>query len=298
MAHVRVLTQFDRHQHWEIAYQDMLDKIRVGERGPLAIDLGSVTFIPAEGVLALVNIARLWHRHSGEATVLERVQRPVLQYLERMDAFAHDMACLMAADPLPAHGCWERSAASTNLLELQSIASAEADNARDVSRAVTRARSILATWLGDDTLRVGRLCTMLSELASNIVHSDDQGFAIIQRYTGTASPFPGSSISIAIADLGIGIEASLRCRGTAGHTKLLRTGSDYILHALQLGVSSRDTIAGTGLYQIKQQILKASGALVIRSQKSEVTLDGDTPRVRDDLACVPGTQIALTIRAL
>lgn len=298
MAHVGILTQFDGHQHWEIAYQDVLDKIRAGESDPLVIDLGAVTFIPAEGVLALVNIARLWHRHSGEATVLERVQRPVLQYLERMDAFAHDTACLMVADPLPAHGCWERSAASTNILELQPIASAEADNARDVSRAVTRAQSILATWLGDDTLRVGRLCTMLSELASNIVHSDDQGFAIIQRYNDTASPFPGSTISIAIADLGIGIEVSLRRRVTAGHTKVLRTGSDYILHALQLGVSSRDTIAGTGLYQIKQQILKASGTLVIRSRQSEVTLDGGTLRVRDDLACVPGTQVALTIRAL
>ena len=155
MAHLLVLTQFDQCQYWETAYQDVLDKIQAGACGSLAINLSPVTFIPAEGVLALVNIARLWHRHSGEATVLERVQRPMLQYLERMDAFAHDTACLVAAEPLPAHRCWERSAASTNLLELQPIASAEADNARDVSRAVTRARSILVTWLGGDILRVG-----------------------------------------------------------------------------------------------------------------------------------------------
>ncbi len=298
MARLLVLAQFDRRQHWEMAYEAVLDKIRAGESGSLVIDLGSVTFIPAEGVLALVNIARLWHRHSKEATVLKWVQRQVLLYLERMDAFVHDTAYLMAADTLPTHECWERSAASTNLLELQPIASAEADNARDVSRAVTRAQSILATWLDGDTLRVGRLCTMLSELASNIVHSDDQGFAIIQRYTGTASPFSGSTISIAIADLGIGIEASLRHRGTAGRTKVLGTGSDYILHALQLGVSSREMIAGTGLYQIKQQIQEASGTLVIRSQRSEVALDGSTHRVRDDLACVPGTQVSLTICVL
>lgn len=298
MTHLRILTQFDRPQYWEIAYQAILDKMRAAESGPLKIDLGTITFIPAEGVLALVNIARLWHRYSGEATLLQRVQRPVLQYLERMDVFSHDTARLVAADPLPACECWERSPASINLLELQPIASAEAENARDVSRAVTRAQSILASWLGDDALRVGRFCTMLSELASNIVHSDDQGFAIIQRYTGAASPFPSSMISIAIADLGIGIEASLRRHGIHGHVGELRTGSDYILHALKLGVSSRDTVAGNGLFQIKQQILEASGTLVIRSQGSEITLEGGILRVRDDLACIPGTQVTLAIRSL
>src|SRR5258708_19491678 len=112
-----------------------------------------------------------------------------------MDSVCRSLGWLVGADPLPSHECWERSAASTNLLELQPIASAETDNARDVSRAVTRAQSILTTWLGGDTLRVGRLCTMLSELASNIVHSDDQGFAIIQRYTGTSSLSPASLFS-------------------------------------------------------------------------------------------------------
>ncbi len=298
MARLLVLTQFDRHQHWEMAYQAVLYKIEIGESGSLTIDLGYIRFIPAEGVLALVNIARLWHRHSGEATVLQQVQQPVLQYLERMDAFVHDEAWLVAADTLPTHECWERSAESTRLLELQPIASAEADNARDVIRAVTRARSILLTWLSNDDLHVGRLCTMLSELASNIVHSDDQGFAIIQRYTDTALPIPGSTITIAIADLGIGIEASLRSRGMDGRTGTLRTGSDYILHSLQLGVSSRHTIAGNGLYQIKQQILEASGILIIRSQRSMVIIEGGTHRVQDDLVFVPGTQVSLAIRSV
>ncbi len=298
MASILVLAQFDRHQHWELAYQTVLDKIQAGESGFLEIDLGSTTFIPAEGVLALVNIARLWHRHSGEGTLLRRVQRSVLQYLERMDAFAHESAWLIAADHLPSRECWERAVASTNLLELQPVASVEAENARDVFRTVTRAQSILTAWLGDDALRVGRLCVMLSELASNIVHSNDRGFAIIQRYTSTSSLLPGSIISVAIADLGIGIEASLKCYSRHGHAGKLQTGSDYILHALKLGVSSRDTVAGTGLYQIKQQILEASGTLVIRSQGSEVTLKDGIIRVRDDLTRVPGTQVALAIRSL
>ncbi len=282
MAYLIVPTPFDQHQHWEITYQTILDKIRSDERGPLAIDLGLVTFLPAEGVLVLVNIARLWYRHSGEITLLEQVQRPVLQYLERMDAFSYNIK-LVAADPLPASQCWERSITSTNLLELQSIASVEANNAHDVSRTVTRARSILATWLRGDTLRMGRLCTMLAELASNIVHSNDQGFAIIQRYTGTRSSFSGSTVIIAIADLGIGIEASLRCHSKKVCTDELHRGSDYILHALKLGISSRNTVAGIGLFQIQQQILDASGTLAIRSQHSQVVIDNGTLYVQDNL---------------
>src|SRR5258708_17367592 len=115
MASLEVPVEFDRRQHWEMAYQAVIDKIQVGESGSLEIDLGSTAFIPAEGVLALVNIARLWHRHSGEVTLLQRVQRPVLQYLERMDTFVHAAACLVVADPFPSPESRERTAGSTHL---------------------------------------------------------------------------------------------------------------------------------------------------------------------------------------
>ena len=297
MACVLELAQFDQRQHWEMAYQDLFDRIQAGERGSLTIDLRSIRFIPAEGVLVLVNIGRLWHRHSGQATMLRQVQQRVLQYLERMNVFICNETRLIAAESLQPHETWERAEASTRLLELQSIASAESDNARDVIRAVTRAQSILVTWLGNDDLRVGRWCTMLSELASNIVHSDDKGFAIIQRYTDKTLPPYGSIIIIAIADLGIGIETSLRRRGTGENEGTPQTGSDYILHSLQLGVSSRGTIAGTGLYQIKQQILEASDTLLIRSQRSMVTIKDNTHHVQDNLVFVPGTQVVLEIRS-
>src|SRR5258707_7041056 len=119
MASLEVPAQFDRRQHWEMAYQAVIDKIQVGESGSLEIDLGSTAFIPAEGVLALVNIARLWHRHSGEVTLLQRVQRPVLQYLERMDTFVHAAAWLVVADSFPSPGCCARSATRTHLLGSQ-----------------------------------------------------------------------------------------------------------------------------------------------------------------------------------
>ncbi len=78
---------------------------------------------------------------------------------------------------------------------------------------------------------------MLSEIGQNIVHSEDQGFAIIQRYK---KPYSHdiervSEISIGIADLGIGIEESL-CRRTPTLTGSLHTGqiSSYMLSSRAL----------------------------------------------------------------
>jgi len=47
---------------------------------------------------------------------------------------------------------------------------------------------------------------MLGEIAENIKHSQDRGFAIIQRYNGRGRSGNTSEVVIAVSDLGIGIE--------------------------------------------------------------------------------------------
>lgn len=292
------LSRLDILTHQEDLYKAVAGALSAGSSGPLMLNMHHLSFIPAEGVLALVSVARLWHRETGERTILRNLQVQVHQYLERVDLFTRCADWITAEDELDRGLCWERSMESSNLSELLPIESADQLNPWDVVLATARAKKILLTWIEQDEAAVNRLAVMLSELASNIVHSEDQGFVIMQRYSAGSPARPGSRVTIAIADLGIGIEASLRRRLHPQAIVRLRDGADYILHALELGVTSRQDVAGTGLFQIRQWIEEWSGTLTIRSQRSRVTIVPGTcpPRVENNLALLPGTKVSLTVR--
>lgn len=52
----------------------------IGE--PLYLDGSGVTFLEADGVLALLNCARLWHRWTGMPCILTSLRLPIHQYLQ------------------------------------------------------------------------------------------------------------------------------------------------------------------------------------------------------------------------
>ena len=63
------------------------------------------------------------------------------------------------------------------------MASADAaQNSLDVTTALARAQRILRTWFGVDQGAIGPIATILAETASNVTHSDDRGFAVIQHH--------------------------------------------------------------------------------------------------------------------
>lgn len=298
LSYLHTLARLDTPAQHDGLYTSVVGALTTGHQGALILDLRDLAFIPADGILALVGVARLWHRETGGVTRLRHMQLAVHQYLERMDLFTRCGDWIMAEEGLDSTLCWERSIESANLSELLPIASAEMHNPSDVARAVTRAKKILLTWVEWDESAINRLCVMLSELASNIVHSRDQGFAIMQRYALGHPTHPGSRVTLAVADLGIGIEASLRQRLRALPITRLHTGADFILHALELGVTSREDVAGTGLYQIHQWVQEWAGTLVIRSWRSRVTIGAGmvSPQVQNGLALLPGTQVTITVR--
>jgi hypothetical protein len=268
---------------------------------PLVVDLGSVPFVPVDGLVALACSARLWHRWTEQKLVLRHIQPQVHRYFERMNLFSQCGTWIHQDRQLDELELFERKPDSERLLELTPIACDEEQNADDVQMAVDRIHRILTNLVYRDALSVGQLCTMLSEIAQNVVHSLDLGFAIVQRYRENASPSAsmGHRVIINVADLGVGIEGSLggsQSGLTAAVRAQLTSGSDYILKALELGITSRRTAGGMGLHQVRSIVNDWEGTLVIRSRCSLVQIARDTITCRDNLVEVPGTQVTISVR--
>lgn len=281
----------------EAFYEDLSVAIAWGYKR-LVVDLAQVSFVRPDGVIALVTAARLWHTWTGHRIVLINMQQRVHCYLERIDLFGSCAAWLMQDHELSTTEQWDRNPESASLLELLPIAGDEERNARDVGSAVGRAGQILRRWFDAHDNAIRRVMTLISEISSNVTHSLDHGFAVMQRYRdGTRM---GSIVVIAIADLGIGIKASLNSKpqGLILHnTRTPLAGSEFILHALDLGVTSRAEIGGLGLPRVKTIVEDCQGSLRIRSFSSEVLFIGHEMQARDNLVEIPGTQVIIEVRS-
>jgi hypothetical protein len=295
------LTKLNHRDDYEDLYAQITAMRRRSTDKPLVVDLTPIQFVPVDGLVALACSARLWHRWTGEKLVLRQIQPQVHRYLERMDLFSRCGAWIDQDNQLHNLELFERKPDSERLLELTRIVSDEEQNANDVRAAVERIRHILTNLVLRDALSVGQLCTMFSEIAQNVVHSLDLGFAIVQRYRGNTNPSFGLGyrVIINVSDLGIGIEGSLggsdSCLMRAVRSQLT-SGSDYILKALELGVTSRRTAGGMGLHQVHNIVNEWEGTLSIRSSRSLVQIAQNTISCRDDLVEVPGTQVTISVR--
>jgi hypothetical protein len=266
---------------------------------PLRLNLAHVSFVRVDGLLALVNVARLWNQRTHQRTTLCGMRPKVHQYLERMDLFRTCSPWIVQDQELPETERYDRLPESYRLLEIIRIDGEEQQNAKDVANAVRRAQHILTSWIGQDTYAIGQLGTILAEITSNVVHSLDHGYAVIQRYRDNDNPFFGSHIWISIADLGIGIEGSLQryqSRLDPSVRRQLRRGSDYLIQALEMGVTTRETAGGTGLHWVRSIVTDWRGTFTIRSHRSIVSFTEDTVIRRDDLTEIPGTQVTISVR--
>lgn len=281
----------------EALYQQ-LHALRDEGCSDLEIDLSFTSFLRPDGILAIVNAARLWHRWTQSRLLLTNLQSDVHKYLERIDLFTVCSKWLITTEVIQEEDRYARSTASRTLLEIMPIGSIMPQLSNDIHRAYDRADAILRSWFPGRDIAIERLCKMLLEIAENIGHSRDHGFVLIQRYDGRIRPHPGSEIVIAVADLGIGIEQSLTSRAVHPPVKVGRAaqGSDYISYALLQGVSSRSEVAGLGLWRVQQIVKDWHGELVIRSTGSMVHVTDNSCITEDELAPVPGTQVTITVR--
>lgn len=296
-----LLTKLNHPDDYEDLYAQATGLRSQIPSGPLALDLSLASFVPVEGLVALACCARLWHQWTGQKIMLQRIQPKVHRYFERMDIFTRCNAWIDQDRLLDELDRFDRKPDSERLLELTPIASDEDQNAEDVQTAVHRIRHILTNLVQRDMHSVGQLCTMLSEIGQNVVHSSDLGLAIVQRYRENANAVAGMGyrVIISVTDLGIGIEGSLGSSQSQLTDRIraqLTSGSDYILKALELGVTSRRSAGGMGLHQVQKIVHEWDGTLTIRSRRSSVQIAGDAITRRDDLVEVPGTQVTISVR--
>lgn len=249
---------------------------------PLIIDLRSTWFIYPEGALALICAARLWHQHTGQKTILY-MKDDVHSYLDRIDLFT-TCETYFERPASPAEP-FARTR-SRNLLEVIEFSKDVDNNAAQIPDAIERAFRIL--YYDFDRDRTNAIGTLFSEIAANIPHSRDNGYAIVQRYPKT------NTVHMGIADLGVGFQENLM------HHRQCTTftrGSEFIKHILlKGGITSRDGDGGMGLYTVNQIVQNGEGVLTIRSGSSIVQLyQNDDLIFFDDLPFIPGVQVFLSV---
>ena len=270
----------------------------------LTLNLGDVSFIRPAGIVALISIARLWHRQHAGYILISEIQPAVYAYLERMNLFAEFGNVIKFPKHFVPAETYSRSDKSKSLLEILMLPYGELENAHSTGSAIARIEQILQVQYGPHP-GVRRLCSIFSEILTNIVHSQDEGYALIQSYRD--HPETGRRVELAVGDLGIGIQKSLLSNEMiANHVvkySLVR-GSDFILHSLEEGVSSRsdwtENGRGLGLSMVSQKVGQwEQGVLRIRSGSSVVELaqHHEPPRIVDDLVYIPGTQVIISVSA-
>lgn len=260
------------------------------------LNMGEASWIEPFGIVSLITVARLYEQNTARRLELRNLPDNTHRYLERMDVFDVCGAFLVVDTQLSETDKFTRSQRSQKLLEVLPIPSNLRTNPIEVKKALRRANTILQTWL-EDTSLIKSVLTLFSEVSHNISHSQDEGFAVIQRYKQPYSDDSeyASEIHIAIADLGIGIEKSLANQHPALMERFDK-GSEYILHALKEGTSGMSGTRGIGLPNVQSLVAKWDGELLIRSMSSRVIVRANDVIVDDDLAEIPGVQISIIVR--
>jgi len=270
----------------------------------LELDLSDVPFIRPGGIVALITVGRVWQRQCGGYILITKIQPQVYAYLERMNLFVGYGDLFNISGNIMPSETYSRSYPRKSLLEILPISGYEPHNTDCVHSAVTRAKDILEGWYGNNS-NVKRLCTVFSEILTNIVHSEDDGYALIQSYQDNAET--GKRVELAVGDPGIGIQASLLSNQQiveeAARKKWVK-GSNFILYALAEGISSKVDISnagrGVGLTVVRQKVGEwEQGLLRIRSGNSMIEFihNQDEPQIFDELTTIPGTQVVISISA-
>lgn len=279
----------------EALYRQLHDVFGKGHRQSLRMNMSDVEFVRPSGVMSLITAARTWHHWTDHKVILAGMQQQVHAYLERINLFSACSDFIIKDSELPADQQFSRSQESRSVLEIMLISGQPDQNARDVPRAIKRVAQILRTLYGDSHSNIPVLCSLVSELASNIIHSQDYGHIMVQSYRDHA--VLGGRVAIAIGDAGIGVERSLRSRPSLMRSvgRRVQKGSDFIQLSLEEGISSLNTVRGMGLSFVRKTVQDWKGVLTIRSVASRVVIPHMQPiAIEDNLPTIPGAQVTIT----
>jgi hypothetical protein len=162
------------------------------------------------------------------------------------------------------------------------------EDAPRLLEAIAAARPRVMAHPGFDAGDVARLEAAVIELCRNVWdHSGDVG--IVAAHLARAPRTERPVVQVGVADLGVGIKASLAER----YDVAAWSDAEAILFAVRPGVSRFGLRRGIGLTQALETARRCDGVLAIRSGTARVAL----PDRRSATGSLfPGTQIALELR--
>lgn len=251
----------------------------------LELDFSAVSWVQPFGVVLLVEACRHLATCAGGPVQLVGMRENVYRYLHRIDFFDRVGGAADVLHHFDTAGEWTRLAASSNVLELSSIATAG-----DVNAAASRARQILTHWLGPAYGEENAVVRLIAEACGNVVdHSHDIGTMMIQKYERPSH----AEVWLAIGDGGLGIPRTL----IAAHGHVATSDAGYIRKALE-GLSARGIGRNSaGLDTIRRVAVGSGGSFYLRSGTGSLTATPSGLSVHDGLVAMPGTQIAIAFRS-
>lgn len=260
---------------------------------PLTLECSHLHFVDAQCTLALMTAARLWFRWTGKETRVKGLSTKVHEHLCRLGLFELTGETLIDADPLGYDVPKYFGNVNDRQITPQFVPSHPESNRLVMDDVLDPIESSIAAWFQDPRLQRDVL-KILSELGSNIVHSEDYGYIHLQRYGRTQG---GSRLVIAVNDLGIGIRQSL---ARVNRVNPDMPDSDCIEHALQRHVTGTREARGIGLDEVRRIVVENRhfSTLSIRSGRGILSIDSRVSgciKKRDDLVNIPGVQITLTL---
>jgi hypothetical protein len=277
----------------EAGAEELLQSIARLGGVPDAIDCSRVRFADPYGILVLlaIGLSAPYRRGRAWGLVLPR-DTAVHSWLDRCGA-RRLIEQLYIVDAAPAVDDTSRRDGGRDpvLLEVALVREG-ADVHRAVSRIKARADLLLVSRLGYSGLAADRFTVAMAEVCQNVVdHSGGPGLALAQCYLRAGG---GPEIRLAVADVGIGVRASLAPRYA---DRLPGSWDDRaaVRLAFRRGVTgSGDPDRGLGLAAVTDMVRAWGGTLRLRSGTAACVV-GAHPAEIVGLAAFPGTQVAITL---
>ncbi len=273
--------------------EELLDRIARLHSVPAAIDCAQVRFADPYGVLVLlaIGLSPGYRRDRAWGLVPPR-SGAVRSWLERSGARRLlEKLFVVSAAPGEDEAPPRAQADDPVLLEIVLVREG-ADIHRAVARIKARADLLLVSRLGYSSLAADRFTVAMAELCQNAVdHSGGPGLALAQCYLRAGG---GPEIRLAVADVGIGVRASLAPRYASG---FLGSWDDQTAIGLAFtsGVTgSGDPDRGLGLAAVADVVRAWGGSLRLRSGTADRVV-GAHPSQRARLPFFPGTQVAVCL---
>ena len=277
----------------EAGAEDLLEAIARLDGVPDALDCSRLRFADPYGVLVLlaIGLSAPYRRGRAWGLALPR-DAAVLAWLDRCGARRIIEELFIVDAPAPDDETSRRDGGRDPVLLEVALVREGVDVHRAVSRIKARADVLLVSRLGYSGLAADRFTVAMAEVCQNVVdHSGGPGLALAQCYLRAGS---GPEIRLAVADVGIGVRASLAPRYA---DRLPGSWDDRtaVRLAFRRGVTgSGDPDRGLGLAAVADMVRAWGGTLRLRSGTAACEV-GSHPRDRGGLAAFPGTQVAIRL---